>query len=297
MKADLLVTRDTRTSTVRWIIERRDNPQGLALSPAQFVRLRQLEVPKEASGEAYSDSEERTRAFRENLARLGLIENVQEQPSPLPPMPTDDDPIPWAHWAVRQYVEQRRWPDPATYRGKRMDAPSGCYVSLKRHGALRGCFGSAMPRLPRLIDDIAQNAMAAACWDYRFIPVSVSELGDLTISVDVVCENELVLWPMEWDVQQYGLQLLSEKRVVATILPALAEVRDAKEQFEMALAKAGLGEWRGLRVARLATVRYPEGTVLPVRLDRGAIRERPNSGVLEGQKRPIASGFGSALLA
>jgi AmmeMemoRadiSam system protein A len=61
------------------------------------------------------------------------------------------------------------------------------FVTLTRHGALRGCIGGLQALLP-LEQDVIQHAAAAALDDYRFPPVQSSELGEIHIEVSVLSD-------------------------------------------------------------------------------------------------------------
>ena len=59
------------------------------------------------------------------------------------------------------------------------------FVTLTKHGQLRGCIGSLEPRRSLAVD-VRENAVAAALQDPRFPPVRREELGDLHIEVSVL---------------------------------------------------------------------------------------------------------------
>ncbi len=63
--------------------------------------------------------------------------------------------------------------------------PAGAFVTLKKHGQLRGCIGFIEPH-GALIDAITQNAMNAALKDPRFNPVMPEELAELTVEISVL---------------------------------------------------------------------------------------------------------------
>jgi AmmeMemoRadiSam system protein A len=65
------------------------------------------------------------------------------------------------------------------------------FVTLTKHGALRGCIGSLEPRRP-LVLDVRENAVAAALQDPRFPPVSLEELDDLRVEVSVLSVPQLL---------------------------------------------------------------------------------------------------------
>ena len=57
-------------------------------------------------------------------------------------------------------------------------APGAAFVTLRRHGALRGCIGSAVATRP-LIVDVVQHAFNAAFRDWRFPRLDWLELAGL----------------------------------------------------------------------------------------------------------------------
>ncbi len=63
--------------------------------------------------------------------------------------------------------------------------PGACFVTLTKHGRLRGCIGSPMARRP-LLEDVRANAVAAATRDPRFAPMTPGELPTVVIEVSVL---------------------------------------------------------------------------------------------------------------
>lgn len=61
------------------------------------------------------------------------------------------------------------------------------FVTITKHGQLRGCIGTVYA-YQSLIDDVIKNAAASATRDYRFKPVSPEELGDIHIEISVLSE-------------------------------------------------------------------------------------------------------------
>ena len=64
-------------------------------------------------------------------------------------------------------------------------APGAAFVTLRRHGMLRGCIGSAVATRP-LIVDVVQHAFNAAFRDWRFPRLDWLELVGLSLSVSVL---------------------------------------------------------------------------------------------------------------
>jgi AmmeMemoRadiSam system protein A len=62
---------------------------------------------------------------------------------------------------------------------------SGVFVTIKRHGELRGCLGT-LHCSRGLADEVARCAADAASEDPRFPPVAADELPELSIEVSVL---------------------------------------------------------------------------------------------------------------
>ena len=65
------------------------------------------------------------------------------------------------------------------------------FVTLTKHGQLRGCIGSLEPRRSLALD-VHENAVNAAMSDPRFPPVRPEELDDLQVEVSVLSVPELL---------------------------------------------------------------------------------------------------------
>jgi AmmeMemoRadiSam system protein A len=68
-----------------------------------------------------------------------------------------------------------------------LNAPCGCFVTLKNHGQLRGCIGQFTSDSP-LIELVAEMAKASATGDPRFMadPITAGELKQLDIEISVL---------------------------------------------------------------------------------------------------------------
>jgi AmmeMemoRadiSam system protein A len=65
---------------------------------------------------------------------------------------------------------------------ERLRQPGCTFVTLTRHGMLRGCIGALEAREPLAVD-VCEHAVAAALQDYRFPPVMPGELPDIEIEI------------------------------------------------------------------------------------------------------------------
>lgn len=119
------------------------------------------------------------------------------------------------------------------------------FVTLKLHGELRGCIGTLEAYRP-LIEDVTENAYAAAFRDPRFIPLSVKEFDDLEYHISVL--KPAVDFPVksEQDLLQQlrpgidGL-ILEDGSHRATFLPSVWEgLLTAHEFVHHLKLKAGL---------------------------------------------------------
>lgn len=61
----------------------------------------------------------------------------------------------------------------------------GCFVTLNEHGQLRGCIGHIIPQ-EALYKCVMDNAISAALYDRRFLPVVHDELKDIKIEISVL---------------------------------------------------------------------------------------------------------------
>jgi len=68
------------------------------------------------------------------------------------------------------------------------------FVTLTKHGELRGCIGSLEARRP-LVEDVRENAISAAFHDPRFPPVRPEELDDLCVEISVLSAPQ----PLSYD--------------------------------------------------------------------------------------------------
>ena len=127
----------------------------------------------------------------------------------------------------------------------------GAFVSLHKHGRLRGCIGHFGEDYP-LYEIVAEMARAAAFEDPRFMPVTRDELDDLDIEISVLTPMRRIQSLDEFELHRHGIYIKKGYRS-GTFLPQVAdEVNWTKEEFvgHCSQDKAGLG-WDGWRDAEL----------------------------------------------
>ena len=127
----------------------------------------------------------------------------------------------------------------------------GAFVSLHKHGRLRGCIGHFGEDTP-LYEIVAEMARAAAFEDPRFTPVSRDELDDIDIEISVLTPMRRIQSLDEFELHRHGIYIRKGYRS-GTFLPQVAdEVNWTKEEFvgHCSQDKAGLG-WDGWKDAEL----------------------------------------------
>jgi AmmeMemoRadiSam system protein A len=149
-----------------------------------------------------------------------------------------------------------------------LQEPGACFVTLKREGELRGCIGSLTAHRP-LVEDVAENAYAAAFSDPRFYPLQAGELFGLELHISLLGEAEPMQFRSENDLLEQlrpgvdGL-ILEEGFRRGTFLPSVWEQLPEPKAFLHHLKlKAGLpvNYWSAtIRISRYTTHGF--GTVI-----------------------------------
>ena len=127
----------------------------------------------------------------------------------------------------------------------------GAFVSLHKHGQLRGCIGHFGEDYP-LHEIVAVMARSAAFEDPRFMPLRREELIDTDIEISVLTPMRRIQSLDEFELHRHGIYIRKGGRS-GTFLPQVAdEVNWTKEEFvgHCSRDKAGLG-WDGWRDAEL----------------------------------------------
>ncbi|HWT74795.1 MAG TPA: AmmeMemoRadiSam system protein A [Mobilitalea sp.] len=132
---------------------------------------------------------------------------------------------------------------------------AGVFVSLKKHGSLRGCIGTISPVTENIAKEILRNAVSSGAEDPRFPPVTEDELPELVYSVDVLGEAEPIKDQSELDVKRYGV-IVTSGRKRGLLLPNLEGVDTIEQQISIARKKAGIYDNEKFTMERFEVVRY-----------------------------------------
>jgi AmmeMemoRadiSam system protein A len=165
-----------------------------------------------------------------------------------------------ARKTVELYVTENTEPARPLTLAPEMQRRAGVFVTIHRHGQLRGCIGTIQPTCENVVEEVIQNAISAATRDPRFLPIRYDELQNLDIKVDVLGEPEEVHGPEELDPKRYGLIVQSEthpwKR--GLLLPDLEGIDTVDKQIHWTrYHKAGITDPKEpVRMFRFEVKRY-----------------------------------------
>ena len=113
-----------------------------------------------------------------------------------------------------------------------LNAPCGCFVTLKNRGRLRGCIGQFISDNP-LIELVAEMAKASATGDPRFFadPITTVELEKLDVEISVLSPLQKTDDPLSLKLGVDGIYI-RQGRASGCFLPQVAtETGWSKEQF------------------------------------------------------------------
>jgi len=153
--------------------------------------------------------------------------------------------------------------------GAWLSAHGATFVTLTKYGELRGCIGTLEAHRP-LIEDVQENAYAAAFRDPRFSPLRVEEFDVVSVEISLLSDPEPMVVETEAEamtrlrphidgvVLEYGQHR-------STFLPQVWEQLPDPQQFLKHLKrKAGLAAdfWAAdLRLSRYAVQKWREADV------------------------------------
>jgi AmmeMemoRadiSam system protein A len=155
---------------------------------------------------------------------------------------------------VESYIREGKKPKPKGLTPE-MRERAGVFISLHKHGQLRGCIGTFEPAQDNVAEEIIANAISSSTMDPRFPPVTASELDDLEYSVDILTEPEPVADISQLDPEEYGVIVESGwKR--GLLLPDLEGVDSVEEQIAICRLKAGISTDEPIKLYRFRVRRF-----------------------------------------
>ena len=150
-----------------------------------------------------------------------------------------------ARETISRYLTVQMVPLPRGFSSAAME-PRGVFVTLKKHGNLRGCIGRMIPDRPLAIL-VSMMALQAAFEDHRFRPLTLDELPKIEIEISVLTPMQPVSGPGEIEVGRDGV-LFQKGNSSAVFLPQVAPEQGwgRDEMLSNLCQKAGLqaDAWR-----------------------------------------------------
>jgi len=158
---------------------------------------------------------------------------------------------------IENYVRHGEAIQPPEQLAPQMEKRAGAFVSIHKHGMLRGCIGTIEPTQANVAQEVIQNAVSAATRDPRFPAIGPEELADLGIKVDILGEPEPVESMDELDPKRYGVIVKSARDWrKGLLLPDLEGVDTVDYQVDIARRKAGIMPDEPIELYRFEVVRY-----------------------------------------
>jgi AmmeMemoRadiSam system protein A len=114
----------------------------------------------------------------------------------------------------------RRQPPPPSELDGVLGRPCGAFVTIHRHGELRGCLGRIEAETP-LAETVLHLAASVADSDPRFDPVAVLELAEIAIEISVLTPEREVRSITEIEVGRHGV-IIEQGRRRGLLLPQVA---------------------------------------------------------------------------
>lgn len=161
-----------------------------------------------------------------------------------------------ARRSLEHYVLSGEYlPVPEDLAEELLESARPVFVTIKKHGSLRGCIGSTASSRGSLASEIIHYAVEAGTRDPRFPSVTEDELEELVYSVDILYPSEPIHSTAELDPGIYGV-IVEKGHRRGLLLPMLEGVDTPDDQVRIALQKAGISEDEEYKMERFRVERY-----------------------------------------
>ena len=197
----------------------------------------------------YPEGEDRERCFLEKRLSKVREELLAKQME-------SDDYVRLARRTIESYIlRNEKISIPDDIPEEMLNQKAGAFVSIHKHGNLRGCIGTILPTTSCVAQEIINNAISASTRDPRFSPIKADELKWLDINVDVLGEPEDIESEDELDVKRYGV-IVSSGFKRGLLLPDLDGVDSVSQQVEIAMQKGGIRKTDKYKLQRFEVIRH-----------------------------------------
>lgn len=162
-----------------------------------------------------------------------------------------------AYDTIKMFLTEENLPDLKKVNPELLSKKSGCFVTLRdKNDQLRGCIGTIKPLYKNLAGEIEANAVAASTQDPRFSPVTIEELDNLKVSVDVLNDPEQIFSNDDLDLKKYGIIVQAEDGRDGLLLPNIKGINSVEEQVTIAREKAGIEKDEQISLFRFTVDRH-----------------------------------------
>lgn len=118
---------------------------------------------------------------------------------------------------------------------------AGVFVSLHHYNNLRGCIGTYSATQQNIALEIIANAISAAFNDPRFKPLTLKELTEVEITVDILSPLEKIDSITLLNPKIFGV-LVEKSNKTAILLPDLQGIDSIEKQIDILLKKANIND-------------------------------------------------------
>jgi MEMO1 family protein len=217
-------------------------PMTTALIYAKLRGITHVEVLKHANSGDTSGDKTRVVGYSSVIFYNDLLgQNDSEETGNTALSPTEKkELLRIARSSIEAFVRTGKAPDIRST-DARLNEVQGAFVTITKHGALRGCIGNIIGQEP-LYETVRDMAVAAASQDPRFSPLTVAELKDIDLEISVLSKPRRVKDASEIELGKHGV-IVSENGHQGVFLPQVAtETGWSKEEFlsQLCSQKAGL---------------------------------------------------------
>ena len=217
-------------------------PVTTALLYAQLRGIKHVEVLKHANSGDTSGDKAKVVGYSSVIFYSDLLGASQSQDEGIRVLNSAEkkELLTFARNSIETFVKTGKTPD-ITNKDTRLNEIEGAFVTIRKHGALRGCIGNIIGQEP-LYQTVRDMAVAAVSKDPRFTPLITSELKDIDVEISVLSKPRRVKDASEIQLGKHGV-IVSAGNHQGVFLPQVAdETGWSKEEFlaQLCSQKAGL---------------------------------------------------------
>ncbi len=217
-------------------------PVTTALIFAKLRGIKHVEVLKHANSGDTSGDKSRVVGYSSVIFYSDLLGTSKSQDDGVKALSSAEkkELLKIARNSIETFVKTGKAPD-ITIKDARLNEIEGAFVTIRKHGVLRGCIGNIIGQEP-LYETVRDMAVAAASQDPRFTPLTAAELNGIDLEISVLSKPRRVKDASEIQLGKHGV-IVSEGGHQGVFLPQVAdETGWSKEEFlaQLCSQKAGL---------------------------------------------------------